>query len=615
MFNATPAPLLSPHGRSTVPERIAAHAARRPDAVAVTDGAATLSYARLHARTRELAGRLCAAGVRSGDVVAVLLERSVDAVAACSAVMSAGAGYLMLDPGQPAPRTRYLLGDSTARAVVSRPELLSRVDPERLPGMAYLDCGESDRAEGAGPAPAAAGGPEPDGPAYLNYTSGSTGRPKGVLIGHPGLANLVDWYRHRYQVEPGDRVSQLVRPTFDAFALETWTCLAAGASLHIAPDGVRQDPERLRDWLCRSGITVSFVPTPLAEHLFTLDWPGPDEGCALRELLVGGDRLTRRPPAGLPFRVHNNYGPTECTVVATCSLVDERYEPAGDVPPPIGRPLPGVTAYVLDAQLTPVTQGAPGVLHVGGVGVALGYLHAPGDDDGPFRTDPFRALPGARMYATGDLVRQDEAGQLHYLGRLDEQVQIRGVRVEPAEAEAVLRRHPEVDRAVVVGTDEAEPRLAGYVTARGGAPDPRQIRAFVAERLPDHLVPATITVVPELPLTPEGKVDRRALARREPECADGSGGRPAAGPPRTGDDSGVRALVALWQDVLGVPCVAAEDDFFEIGGDSLRVIRLVARARRQGIALRPDDVYAHPVLADLAASVEAARTAAEAIAS
>ncbi|MGW1165475.1 non-ribosomal peptide synthetase [Streptomyces sp. NPDC002550] len=611
----TPAPIASPHRRATVPERIAAHAARRPDAIAVTDGASTLGYAQLHTRARELAGRLLAAGVRAGDIVAVHLERSVDAVAACAGVLSAGAGYLMLDPEQPALRTRELLADSTARALVSRPELLRRDNLERVPGVAYLDCRETVTGPGA------VQEPDQDGPAYLNYTSGSTGRPKGVLIGHQGLANLMDWYQHRYQAGPGDRISQLVRPTFDAFALETWTCLSAGASLHIAPGGVRQDPELLQDWLCRSGITVSFVPTPLAEQLFMLPWPERDEGCALRELLVGGDRLTRRPPAGLPFRVHNNYGPTECTVVATCDLVDEQQVPVDDVPPPIGRPLPGVTAYVLDTDLTPVAEGAPGVLHLGGVAVAMGYLHASGDDDGPFRPDPFRALPGARMYATGDLVRQDDTGRLHYLGRVDEQVQIRGIRVEPAEAEAALRRHPDVDRAVVVGTDEAEPRLVAYVTAREAAADPRQIRAWLAERLPDYLIPATVTVLQEVPLTPEGKVDRRALARPLPGRADmtadtaSAGGRPVAGPPDAGDASGVLALAALWQDVLGVPSVTAEDDFFEIGGDSLRVIRLVARARRHGIPMRPDDVYAHPVLSDLAQAVGSSPVVTEVIAS
>ncbi|MFD8015384.1 amino acid adenylation domain-containing protein [Streptomyces sp. NPDC059762] len=412
---------------------LAGHAARRPGHVAVQDAAGALSYADLWARSAALADRLRSSRVARGDVVAVCLERSADAVTACAGVLVAGAAYLLLDPDQPPERVRDLLARSSATALVSRPEHVRRLG---LESYEPLDVGAFRDVAGSGAAPpveAAEAVDAEDSLAYVNFTSGSSGRPKGVLIGHRGLGNLLDWYRDRYRVGPGDRATQLARPTFDAFVLETWTALTAGASLHIVPSEAITDPERLRDWFCAEGITVAFAPTALAEQLLTLEWPSAEEGCALRDLLVGGDRLTRRPPASLPFRVHNNYGPTENTVVATVGLVEPAPHPGL---PSIGAPLPGVTAHVLDAAGAPVADGEPGRLHLGGVGVALGCLDD--RDASRFTPDPWAAAPGGRMYDTGDRVVRDADGRLHYLGREDDQVQIRGFRVEPAEVEAGL---------------------------------------------------------------------------------------------------------------------------------------------------------------------------------
>lgn len=617
MLNATPAAGAPSRSRPTVPEMVAAHAAGRPETVAVSDATGDVCYAELWARAGALADQLRTSGVAHGDIVAVCLERSADAVVACTGVLAAGAAYLLLDPDQPPVRVRDLLAESTAKTVVTRPEHARRLG---LEAYGCVDAGafRDVRADAALRVPA---GPEADGAAdapagdslaYLNFTSGSTGRPKGVLIGHRGLSNLVTWYRDRYRVGPGDRTSQLARPTFDAFVLETWTALAAGASLYIAPPEVITYPERLRDWLCSTGITVSFVPTALAERLFALDWPGRADGCALRDLLVGGDRLTRRPPAGLPFRVHNNYGPTENTVVATVGVVepqgddrdargddDARVDTTGAATalPSIGEPLPGVTAHVLDSGGGPVADGEPGRLHLGGIAVALGYLHGSGYG-GAFLPDPFADLPGARMYDTGDRVVRDAEGRFHFLGRDDDQVQIRGFRVEPAEVEAALRAHEAVDGAVVVATDEDEARLVGYVTPRDGTADPREIRGRVADQLPDYMVPARVVAVAAFPLTPQGKVDRTALAALPLGAGD-------AGSDGTGEEAGplLSLLRALWAEVLVVPSVSIDDDFFEIGGDSLRVIRLVGKARRQGLKLRPEDVYNHPVLSELARAV------------
>ncbi|MFJ2210866.1 non-ribosomal peptide synthetase [Streptomyces sp. NPDC101062] len=617
MFDATPGTTTPPFPHSTVAERIAARASRRPDAPALVDGTRTLSFGGLLSSMRTTAGRLGARGVRPGDVVAVCGQRSVETVAACAGVMAAGAAYLVLDPSHPAERLRALLDDSGARAVVGAVPPAVRGGPGRPPPLVELG------PLGAGSEPGTAAPTRPPGggaaPAYVNYTSGSSGRPKGVVVGHEGLSHLVDWFQERYDAGPGDRLSQLARPTFDAFVLETWTGLCAGASVHITPDEALKDPELLRDWLCHAGITLSFVPTPLAEQLLALDWPAPGAACALRDLLVGGDRMHRRPPAGLPFRVHNNYGPTECTVVATCWLVspaDERpVTPAGGAaggePPPIGRPLPQVTAHVLGPDGTPVPVGTTGELHLGGPQLAHGYAGRPAGTARAFRPDPFRPGTGARLYATGDLVRQDAEGVLHYLGRGDDQIQIRGIRVEPAETETVLRAHPALAQAVVVGTDEPEPRLAAFVTTLRDGVGTREIHDWAARRLPEFLLPSLVTVVPEIPLTPQGKVDRAALSRRPLAAAHSPEappplGYPAHSPGAHGDDGAAAVLDVLeplWCEVLGTPAAVLGDDFFEVGGDSLRVIRLVSRARRQGLRLRPEDVYAHPVLADLARAV------------
>ncbi|AHH98875.1 non-ribosomal peptide synthetase [Kutzneria albida] len=590
MLQASQSPRADSARRTTVPERIAEWAARRSAAVAVVDEHTSVTYGELQQRVDALADRLRQLGVRQDERVAVYLERSVDCVLAAAAVLAAGAAYLMLDVRQPTAWTRLLLDDSAARVVITRPELWATTGVE---GLSPVDVTAAQRPLLIG-TPARPSEPVPDDAvAYLNYTSGSSGAPKGVLVEHAGLANLVDWYLDRHQVGPEDHLTQLARPSFDAFALEVWPCLAAGATLHVVGSALLTAPAELRDWLCRSGITTTFVPTPLAEQLLELPWP--DHGC-LRDMLVGGDRLTGYPDAALPFRLHNNYGPTECTVVATCCEVPPGGPP--DEPPPIGAPIPGVLAYVLDERRRPVADGEPGELHLGGVGVARGYLGSP--EHNQFWADPFRTEPAARAYATGDLVRRAPDGQLHFLGRVDDQVQVRGIRVDPGEVEPVLQSHPTVRRAVVIGRDR---QLLAYVTARDGSVDPVALRRFLQARLPDYMVPAMVVPTEQLPMTEHGKVDRRALAQlplRQP------GAEPAPEPV----DEVERALTEAWLEVLGATEVNPHDNFFEIGGDSLRVSRLVGRSRHRGLVLRPDDVYAHPVLRDLAAALrEQRRTA------
>lgn len=600
MLQARPTPQASGGLCATIPERIATWATRQPAALAVVDRGQAVTYAELRRRMDTVAHRLRQLGIQPEEPVAVYLERSVECVVAAVAVLAAGAAYMMLDVRQPAAWTRRLLKHSSARVVVTRPTMWEAVVGVETVVPLDVTAARSALPTGAPPLQVAPQGPvSVKSLAYVSYTSGSTGMPKGVLVEHAGLANLVDWYLDRYQVGPDDRLTQLARPSFDAFALEVWPCLSGGATLHIVETALLTAPVDLCDWIRRTGITIAFVPTPLAEQLLDLPWP-PDDSGRLRHMLVGGDRLSGHPPVELPFRLHNNYGPTECTVVATCCEVSRsgtRHEP-----PPIGEPIPGVTAYVLDERRRPVADGGPGELHLGGVGVARGYLGTVEEQRNRFWTDPFREESGARLYATGDLVRRAPDGQLHFLGRIDDQIQVRGCRVEPAEVESVLLRHPAVGRAAVAARECGESQLLAYIVPHGEGVDPTMVRRFLEAELPDYMVPAAIVLVDELPVTERGKLDRRALAElplhhvvdAEPlECAvpDGATARIE------------RSLAEVWAEVLGVATIGPHDSFFDIGGDSLRVIRLISKSRRRGITLRLEDVYAHPVLRDLARTV------------
>jgi amino acid adenylation domain-containing protein len=603
-----------PVAGSPVPARIIQWARLRPHQPAVVDGERLVSYAGLAASAGALAEVLRAHGAGRDVPVALYLPRSADLVIAATAVMVAGAAALPLDVNQPPARTRQLIADSGTRLVLTYPDRMVdlggaaravRGDPGG-PVVVTLDPVDAAPPAATPPAEVAPAEVAASALAYITYTSGSTGTPKGVLVEHLGLANLVDWYLDRYAVTPADRMTQLARPSFDAFALEVWPCLAAGAALLIVDAALLQAPQRLAAWLHANAVTVCFVPTPLGERLMDLPWPRrPDGGAHLRAMLVGGDRLGRYPPHDLPFAVFNNYGPTECTVVATCGPVPAAPAgPAPGEPPSIGRPIPGVRAYVLNDVRRLVPDGEAGELYLGGVAVARGYLGAPELTARRFPSDPFSPAAGARMYATGDLVRRRPGGELSFLGRVDEQIKINGYRIEPAEVEAALRGLPGVRAAAVVAhrpDPDAPQTLVGYVVGGGGG---AAVLAALGEHLPDYLVPAEIITVDQLPVDANGKVNRAALR---------AGALPAsasADPPQTAPDEVAEAVVALWRDVLGVPQPGADESFFDLGGDSLRVIRLVSRARQRGLPLRPEDVHRHPVLADLIEAVRANRRAA-----
>jgi amino acid adenylation domain-containing protein len=593
---------------------VEAQAARAPHALAVAAGELRLSYGELDRRAGRLAARLRAAGAGAESCVALLTERSPAAVVAALAALKTGAAYLPLDPAHPAERLTFMLGDARAAVLVRAGGIAPEVAPPGLP-VVVVDAGGEIEGPAAGPAAASGGTSDLPGEAlaYIIYTSGSTGQPKGVELTHAGLANLVAWHRRALGVTAADRAPLVAGPAFDAAVWEIWPYLAAGASLHIPDAETRAEPERLLAWMEAAGITLCFLTTALAETVLAGALPG---GLAWRALLTGGDRLRRRPPPGLPFTLLNVYGPTESTVVTTCSAV----QPEGPALPPIGRPLPNLAVQLLDRRLRPVPPGAAGELFIGGPGMARGYRGRPELTAERFVPDPAGAEPGGRVYRTGDLARFRADGEIDFVRRLDSQVKIRGFRVELGEIEVALTGHPAVQEAVVLLRADPPPdgaagggggrreRLAAYLVPRSGLvlPAAAELDAFLARRLPSFMTPSAYVELAALPLTPNGKIDRRALP--VPEWGSGAAGAEKA-PPRTPEE---QLVAGIWCDVLGLERVGVEDHFFRLGGQSLLATQVMSRLRREAALELPlRALFQAPTVAGLARAIVEARAAAE----
>ncbi|MGW9419787.1 amino acid adenylation domain-containing protein [Streptomyces koyangensis] len=568
----------------------ARQAALRPDAVAVATAERQLTYGELDRRANRLAHHLRALGVGPDVPVALFLERDLELLVGMVAVVKAGGAYVPLAPGLPAERLGFIVEDTAAPVVITTGELVDGLPRGTACRAVLLD--RDARRIAARPAtepPAEAG---PDHLAYLVYTSGSTGTPKGVMVPHRALADLCAWHVDVYDVGPEDRTAQTAGLGFDAAVWEIWPALTAGARIDLPSDAVLGNPAALVEWLTDRRTTVCFLATPLAEVV--LEQPAV-AGTHLRTLLTGGDTLHRSPAAGLPFRLVNNYGPTESAVVATAG---EAHPAEDGGAPAIGRPVDNSSAYVLDRYGRPVPTGVAGELHLAGEGLARGYAQRPALTAERFVADPF-GPPGSRMYRTGDLVRYRPDGSLDYLGRIDSQVKLRGFRIELGEIENVLAGLAEVSQAAVLVEEVPgrAGRLVAYTVAEEGATvRPEELTARTREVLPGYMVPARVEVLPAMPLTPNGKIDRRALAAAAPGTT--SPGAHVA--PRTETE---RALAGIWAEVLSVARVGVEDNFFALGGDSILSLQVVARARRAGLRLLSRDIFRHQTVAALAPHV------------
>jgi amino acid adenylation domain-containing protein len=568
-----------------VPELFHNRAIENPAAIAVADTNRSFNYRQLNERANHLARQLRELGVGPEVVVGLLANRSPEMILGALAILRAGGAYLPLDAAYPTERLSFILADARCRLLLAGPGLEPPGSVEHLVPI-----------ELEGPTTATAPASEISGDqlAYVIYTSGSSGRPKGVEITHAALLNLLQWHQRTFAVTAADRATQIAAVGFDAAVWEVWPYLTAGASLHLPPEVIRSEPGALRDWLLAQRITISFVPTPMAERLLSLPW---SPHAALRFLLTGGDTLHVHPPAGLPFVLVNNYGPTENTVVATSGAI----HPYGtEQRPTIGRPIDNVQIRVLDQELREVPPGSPGELHLGGAGVARGYLHQPELTRARFIDDPFS--PGARLYKTGDLVRQLPDGQLAFLGRSDDQLKVRGFRIEPGEIVYALDQQPGITASAVVASDlgGGEKRLTAYlVLAPGARPGVRALQEALGARLPDYMVPGVFVALDALPLGPHGKLDRRALPEPTPANTLRDG---VVEEPRSEVERAVARMVCA---LLGVEAVGLTDNFFLLGGHSLMGTQLIARIRAAfAVELALRTIFEAPTVAELAQEVE-----------
>ncbi|MET8046926.1 amino acid adenylation domain-containing protein [Streptosporangium sp. NPDC005286] len=553
-----------------------------PQAIALVTSDGVRTYQALDALSTRIADRINGIGKVPGSLVGVLADRSAVLVAAQLAVLKTGSAFVPLDPSAPADRLRAMLADARVTAVVTGREWSARLTHPDVPPLIIVEDLEGEDLEGE-----EIPWTDPGRLAYTIYTSGSTGRPKGVLVPHRGLLNLVRWHHEVFGTTAEDRTALIAGPAFDASVWEIWTYLTAGASIAIPDADTRDSLTSLRDWIVAQRITACFFPTPIAEALLGLDWPPTTK---LRIMFTGGDRLTRYPPPGLPFRLVNIYGPTECSIIATAGEVPGHGENTGA--PSIGEAINGTDVYLLDERLEPVTPGETGEIYIGGAGVARGYLGRPELTAECFVPDPFGGSAGARLYRTGDFARIRPGGRLDFVGRVDDQVQLRGYRVELGEVEAVLSRHPHVQSATVLVHQD---QLVAYVVMGSGAAE--ELRAFLAARLPEYMVPARFVSLAEMPLTPNGKVDRRALP-----AARGAGAVRDTTSPRTPTEA---VVAGVWRRVLGLERVGVHEDFFALGGQSLAAMRMAVQledALRRQVQSRI--FFEHPTVAAVAREID-----------
>lgn len=578
-------------------ELVAQQAKRTPEAIAVVFQENYLSYAELNRQANQLAHHLQARGVGPDVPVGICMERSPELVIGLLGILKAGGAYVPLDPAYPQERLIFMLEDAHIQVVVLQEKLLDRFCAPN----ASIICVERDRqfiAQQSQEAPCSnVGGANL---AYILYTSGSTGQPKGVEIVHANLLNLIYWHQDAFSVTSEDRATQFSSPAFDATGWELWPYLSRGASISFPDEETRITSTLLRDWLVYSGITVSFLPTPVAESVIGLEWP-PET--SLRFLLTGADTLHHYPPSNLPFVFINNYGPTETTVVATSGRIDPtEYVEAL---PSIGRPIANTQIYILDEYLQPVPVATTGGLYIGGDGLARGYHGQQALTAERFIPHPFSTQPGARLYRTGDLARYHVDGSIEFLGRQDTQVKLRGYRIEPGEIEQVFLKHGSVQECVVILREDVVEGgyLVAYVVSKADMelPTVQELRHYAQQKLPSYMVPASIVILEHLPLTTNGKVDRHSLpvpSLQVVEWQVQKGEKKFLSPME-------ELALQVWKQVLRREEIGLQENFFEIGGHSLLATQVAARLRKLvGVEIPLQILFEAPTVAELVVRIQ-----------
>jgi surfactin family lipopeptide synthetase A len=582
-----------------------AQMARTPHVAAVICREARLTYAELDRRSNRLAHYLLEKCVGPDEVVGVYLERGIDLIVGLLGILKAGGAYLPLDPNYPAERLQYMLEDSAPRVVLTQTRLRGSLPPTTA-AVAVVDDDAEEFAR-CDDAPVDSEGLElsPANLLYVIYTSGSTGRPKGTAMPHGAMANLMEWHRRALPLEEGQRVLQFAALSFDVAFQEIFSTLCGGGSLVLVNEWTRKDAPALMRHLHAHAVERLFVPPLMLQALAECFEALGEFPATLRDVIAAGEQLRVTPQIVSLMqriggcRLHNHYGPTETHVVTALTL--EGDPGRWPVLPTIGRPIANTQIYILDDRREPVDVGIVGQIYIGGANLARGYLHRPELTMQRFVRDPFSTNPGARLYCTGDVGRWLSDGTIEFLGRNDDQVKIRGHRIELGEIEAHLARHEQIrDVAVVVRPDSAGDKcLVAYVTLRRGpAPAARNLRAHAKSVLPEHMIPSAFVVLEHLPLTPSGKLNRRALPAPGPGAFLTREYEPPQGPVE-------ETLADIWQDLLGVPRVGRCDNFFELGGHSLHGIRLITKiAERLGASLSVIAIFQHPTIEDMARIIE-----------
>lgn len=591
-----------PWDQTPLLDRFAEHARRSPTSVAVVDENGTTSYAALGDRSSQLATLLERYGVTRETPVGVCTGRSLALALGFLGTLKARGSFLPLDTRQPVERLRQIIAEAEPPVILTdrtHRELAAQLD---RPVIVVDDSTEQAKSLFPFPAKPAEAGDL----AYLIYTSGSTGRPKGIAVEHRSFAHLIDYTIRRHGIGASDRAGMLTSIGFDPAVWELGTFLSSGATLVMATEEIRLSPKAMQSWILDQALTVLYLAAPLLDSLLDLPWP---EKSSLRLVFTGGDRLRATPGKNIPFPIINLYGPAECTVNSTEGEIERGK--TGDHTSNIGRPIANVRAHILDDKRRKLPPGIVGEIYLEGVGIARGYHRNPEATAATFLPNPFSRQDGSRLYRTGDLARWRDDGTLHFVGRADGQVKVRGMRIEVGEVEAVLRRHPLVEAAVVVpfkgaahGTD-----LGGYYLSKTGPlPD---LKAFLRERLPEAMVPRGLIHLRAFPLTPNGKIDVRALPGLEQLATDAT----VTGPLAEGWET---RIAAIWKEVLGLDQVGPETNFFDAGGHSLQLAAVQAKlAAIPGTTVRMLDLFRHTTVRGLAtfltggATDEAARVPVE----